>query len=316
MEQTSKIPVIVVVGPTASGKTRLSVDLAKYFGGEVISADSMQIYRYMDVGTAKVTDEEKQGIPHHMIDILDPGEKFSVAEYVEMASKIVYTVYEKGKIPVVAGGTGLYVDSLITGTAFEPLESDPELRDVLQKEADTLGNEALFQKLQQADPELAKTMHPNNVGRVIRALEVYQLTGIPMSEHQRRSRQNPSPYESCIIGLSYDDRQKLYDRIDLRVDLMVKDGLLEEVKTLAEKGFGQTAAQAIGYKEILEYLRGEVSLEEALETVKRQSRRYAKRQLTWFRRNEAINWIYPDLEDNYEAVLEKAVSIVKSRLSL
>ena len=316
MEQNRKIPVIVVVGPTASGKTRLSVDLAKHFGGEVISADSMQIYRYMDIGTAKVTEEEKQGVPHHMIDILDPGEKFSVAEYVDMASRLVCAVHERGNVPVIAGGTGLYVGSLITGTAFEPLESDQLLRDELQKEADTLGNEALFRKLQEADPELAKTLHPNNVGRVIRALEVYRLTGIPMSEHQRRSRLQPAPYDSCIIGLSYDDRQKLYDRIDLRVDLMVKDGLLEEVKSLAEKGFGQTAAQAIGYKEILEYLRGEVSLEEAVETVKRQSRRYAKRQLTWFRRNQDINWIYSDLEQNYDAVLSKAISIVRNRLAL
>ena len=316
MEQNRKIPVIVVVGPTASGKTRLSVDLAKHFGGEVISADSMQIYRYMDIGTAKVTEEEKQGISHHMIDILDPGEKFSVAEYVDMSSKLVYTVHERGKVPVIAGGTGLYVDSLITGTAFEPLESDQTLRDELQKEADTLGNEALFQRLQKVDPEIAKTLHPNNVGRVIRALEVYLLTGITMSEHQRRSRLQPAPYDSCIIGLSYDDRQKLYDRIDLRVELMVKEGLIEEVKSLAEKGFGQTAAQAIGYKEILEYLHGEVSLEEAVETVKRQSRRYAKRQLTWFRRNQNIHWIYPDLEQDYDAVLKKAISEVENHLSL
>lgn len=316
MEQNRKIPVIVVVGPTASGKTRLSVDLAKHFGGEVISADSMQIYRYMDIGTAKVTEEEKQGIPHHMIDILDPGEKFSVAEYVDMSSKLVYTVHERGKVPVIAGGTGLYVDSLITGTAFEPLESDQTLRDELQKEADTLGNEALFQRLQKVDPEIAKTLHPNNVGRVIRALEVCLLTGITMSEHQRRSRLQPAPYDSCIIGLSYDDRQKLYDRIDLRVELMVKEGLIEEVKSLAEKGFGQTAAQAIGYKEILEYLHGEVSLEEAVETVKRQSRRYAKRQLTWFRRNQNIHWIYPDLEQDYDAVLKKAISVVENHLSL
>ena len=316
MERNQKIPVIAVVGPTASGKTRLSVDLAKHFGGEVISADSMQIYRHMNIGTAKVTEEEKQGIPHHMIDILDPGEKFSVAEYVEMVSGIVSDIHTRGKIPVLAGGTGLYVDSLLTATAFEPLESDQSLRDELQREADTNGNEALFAKLQAVDPEIAKTLHPNNVGRVIRAMEVYLLTGIPMSEHQRRSRLQPSPYESCIIGLSYDDRQKLYDRIDLRVDLMVRDGLLEEVKSLAEKGFGQTAAQAIGYKEIMEYFRSEVSLEEAIETVKRQSRRYAKRQLTWFRRNPDINWIFPDLETDYDAVLAKAISIVNKQLLL
>lgn len=313
-EKEAQIPVIAVVGPTASGKTKLSVDLARYFDGEIISADSMQIYRYMDIGTAKATKEEQMGIPHHMIDILDPGENFSVADFVEMAGQMVYTIWKKGKIPVIAGGTGLYADSLLTGTAFEPLESSGAIREALQQEAELHGNEFLFNRLVQIDPVLAQKLHPNNLGRVIRALEVYQLTGIPMSEHQRRSRLNPPPYHSCIIGLNFSDRQKLYERIDRRVDLMIQDGLIEEVKALAEKGFGQTAAQAIGYKEILEYLHDETTLEEAVETVKRQTRRYAKRQLTWFRRNPEIVWLYPDLETDYNTLLEKAVSVVKERI--
>lgn len=314
MEQ--QIPLIVVVGPTASGKTRLSVDLAKHFDGEVISADSMQIYRYMDIGTAKVTKEEQQGIAHHMIDFLDPGESFSVADFVEIAAKTVYSIWKKGKIPVIVGGTGLYVDSLLTGTAFEPLESDLSIRENLQKKAEKFGNEYVYQKLMEVDPALAEKLHPNNLGRVIRALEVWQLTGIPMSEHQRRSRLNPAPYNSCVLGLNFADRQKLYERIDRRVDLMVSEGLIDEVKALAEKGFSHTAAQAIGYKEFFAYLDGQMTLDEAIETVKRQTRRYAKRQLTWFRRNEAIQWLYSDLEADYEALLNKAVSVVEKRLSI
>ena len=314
LQNTKKIPVIVVVGPTASGKTKLSVDLAKHFDGEIVSADSMQIYRYMDIGTAKASREEQQGIPHHMIDFLDPGVSFSVAEYVDMAGKLVWQIWQKGKPPVVVGGTGLYVDSLMNGTVFEALESDPKLRLSLQHQAQEKGNVFLLEKLAEVDPELAEKLHPNNLGRIIRALEVYRITGISMSEHQRRSRQHPSPYDGCYLGLNFSDRQKLYERINLRVDQMFSNGLVEEVRQLKKAGFGHTAAQAIGYKEIFSYLNGETSLEEAKELVKLQSRRYAKRQLTWFRRNPEIQWLFPDLESSYNALLTKAIALVQSTL--
>ncbi len=315
MLEYEKIPVVAVIGPTASGKTRLAVDLARLFDGEVVSADSMQIYRYMDIGTAKVTGEEQKGVPHHMIDFLDPGQPFSVADYVEMAGNCVEDIYKRGKIPILAGGTGLYVDSLLDNTVFQPIRSDPELRLSLQREADENGGEYLLNQLAQIDPETAAKLHPNNKGRIIRALEVFRLTGIPMSVHQKEAVSHPSPYESCYIGLDFSQRQILYERINQRVEQMLKDGLEGEARLLAQKGFGATAAQAIGYKEFLPYWNGERSLAETTEEIKRQTRRYAKRQLTWFRRRQEIHWLYPDLEP-YPALLEKASSFIRDKLKI
>lgn len=310
---SGQIPVVAVVGPTASGKTRLAVDLARRFDGEVISADSMQIYRYMDIGTAKASKEEQRGIPHHMLDFLDPGQPFSVAEYVEMAGNCAMEIAGRGKLPVVAGGTGLYVDSLLSNTVFYPIRTDPELRLSLQREGEMRGGEFLLAQLAQVDPELAAKLHPNNLGRVIRALEVYRLTGIPMSVHQREAKAHPSPYRCCYIGLDFSDRQILYQRVNLRVDQMLTDGLEEEVRSLTRRGFGATAAQAIGYKEFFPYWEGKCTLAETAEKIKLQSRRYAKRQLTWFRRRKETHWLYPDLDD-YPTLLEKASAIIREEL--
>ena len=312
---TGNIPVIAVVGPTASGKTRLAVDLAKRFHGEVISADSMQVYRYMDIGTAKASKEEQQGIPHYMIDFLDPGQPFSVAEYVEMAGKYAADISKRGKIPIVAGGTGLYIDSFLGNTVFQPIRSDPELRLSLQREADEKGGEYLLQQLALVDPELAAKLHPNNKGRIIRALEVFRLTGIPMSVHQREAVSHPSPYRSCYIGLDFSQRQALYDRIGQRVEQMLRDGLEEEARSLMQKGFGATAAQAIGYKEFFPYWEGKCTLADAAEEIKKQTRHYAKRQLTWFRRRQETHWFYPDLE-TYPDLLKNAVSAIQNELAL
>ena len=309
------IPVIAVVGPTASGKTRLAVDLAERFGGEVISADSMQVYRYMDIGTAKATAEERRGIPHHMLDFLDPGQPFSVADYVELAGRCAADIVRRGKVPVVAGGTGLYVDSLLRGTVFQPIQTDPSLRLSLQREAEEKGGEALLEQLAQVDPELAAKLHPNNTGRIIRALEVFRLTGVPMSVQQREAVSHPSPYRPCWIGLDFSDRQVLYQRINRRVEQMLRDGLEEEARSLTQRGFGGTAAQAIGYKEFFPCWEGKRTLAEAEEEIKLQSRQYAKRQLTWFRRNKEIQWLYPDVQ-SYPELLETAAGFVRDQLKL
>ncbi len=309
--QEKKIPLAVIVGPTASGKTKLAVDLAKAFHGEVISADSMQIYRYMTIGTAKPTPEEMDGVPHHLIDFLEPDQPFSVAQYVELARQTIEEVDSRGHLPIVAGGTGLYIDSLIYHIDFTHIENDPALRSRLQEEANTLGGEAMLERLRQVDPILAPKLHANNLGRIIRALEVYYLTGKPMSWHQQQSRLRPSPYETKILGLTYRDRQKLYDRIDLRVEKMVENGLLEEAKVLFASKFSNTATQAIGYKELTGYFSGEKSLEECVTQIQQQSRRYAKRQLTWFRRNPEIHWLEVDACKNYEELLDLAKSYMK-----
>lgn len=289
-----KIPLVVVCGPTASGKTKLAVDLCKQYQGEAVSADSMQLYRYMNIGTAKPTEDEKEGIPHHLMDFLQPDETFSVADFVQQAQKVIAEIHDRGHLPVVVGGTGLYIRSLVDNIDFSQVHSDPAVHEEIMQMAQPLDNGALWKKLQAVDPTLAQTLHPNNRGRVLRALEVYRLTGVPMSEQQRRAKSRPSPYRSCMIGLSYRDRQVLYDRINRRVDLMLEQGLLQEAKWMFDHGFSKTAYQAIGYKELKGYFDGETTLEAAVETIKMESRRYAKRQLTWFRRDERIHWIYLD----------------------
>ncbi len=290
----NKIKILAVVGSTASGKTALSVALAKALQGEVISCDSMQIYRRMNIGTAKPTPEEMDGVPHHLLDFLEPDESFSCAEYVSLAQKTVQDIRARGKVPVFCGGTGLYFDSFLRGNGFEETRVDLDLRDSLFDFAKTHGNHALHERLAKVDPESAAAIHENNVKRVVRALEIYESTGVTKTEIDRRSRTSASPYRACVIGLRYGDRKVLYDRIDRRVDLMLQSGLLEETERLMKEGVferNSTAAQAIGYKELLGYLRKEQSLDEAVEALKRATHQYAKRQITWFGAKNYVYWI-------------------------
>ena len=290
----NKIPIIVIAGPTASGKTAVSIQLAKELDGEIVSADSMQIYKGLDIATAKPTKEEMQGIPHHLMSFVDNSEKFSVAQYLEKAREVISDIHQRGKMPIVVGGTGLYISSLVDNIIFDEISSNGEVRARLTKEAEEIGNEAMLQKLMEIDEETAKTLHPNNLTRIIRALEAYELSGITMSELKRRSREEESPYNACMIGLNFHDRQKLYDRINLRVDKMAKEGMVDEAFEFYKNERGNTVCQAIGYKELIPYFEEKATLNECLETLKRETRRYAKRQLTWFRRDERIHWIYLD----------------------
>ncbi len=296
MAECKNPPLVVIVGPTASGKTALSIELAVRHGGEIISADSMQIYKGMDIATAKPTLQEMRGVPHHLISVLENSESFNVAQYQELATSHINGVLRRGRLPFLVGGTGLYVSSIVDNTDFGEIETDPALRHSLEERARSEGGQVLLEELQQADPVLAAVLHPNNLGRIIRALEVYKTTGRPLSEFQALSRLKPSPYNLCMIGLTCRDREKLYRRIDDRVDAMLQNGLLAEVEALMNRGLSKTAFQAIGYKELYGYFKGELPLTEAVENLKRQTRRYAKRQLTWFRRDERIRWIYN--EDN------------------
>lgn len=309
-----KITVLAVVGPTASGKTELGVCLAEKFGGEVISADSMQIYRKMDIATAKPTKEEMRQIPHHLIDYVEPKEKYSVARYVEDASKAIDGVVSRKKLPVIVGGTGLYIDSLLGGISFCEQDENKDIRAALQKEAAEKGNLAMYEQLCAIDPEYASGLHPNNAGRVLRAIELYRLTGLTMTQQLENSKQQPSRYNSIMLGITFRDREKLYERINLRVDKMLEQGLLDEVREFYKNHSAQTAAQAIGCKEFLKYLSGEKTLDECVEQLKMSTRRYAKRQLTWFRRNESINWLYRDDFESYDKLLQAAYEIVSKQL--
>ena len=290
----SKIPLIAIVGPTASGKTSLAVEICKRFGAEAVSCDSMQIYRGMDIATAKPTAEEMQGIPHHLIGFLDPDESFSVARYCNLANEVISDINSRGKISVLVGGTGLYYSSLTDNIEFLPDETDFEYRDFLKKRAESEGAQVLLDELCLVDPEAAKNLHVNNVGRIIRALEIHHTTGKTKTLQNEQSRQNPSPFNTVAICLDARDRQYLYDRINKRVDLMLEAGLLEETKAFFSSPLGRTARQAIGYKELYPYFKGEKTLEECIESLKMQTRRYAKRQLTWFRRDEKIKFFYID----------------------
>ena len=306
-----KIPLVAVAGPTASGKTALAVELALRLGGEVISADSMQIYKGMDIATAKPTAAEMKGVPHHLIGFLEPTEEFSVADYAVLAHRTIRAVHERGKLPILAGGTGLYLDAVVNNISFAEIETDGALRAELIRLAEEQGAECLLEELRTVDPESEARLHPHNLARIIRAVEVYRLTGIPMSEHQRRSRLTPRLYRTALLGLNFRDRQRLYDRIDLRVDRMLEAGLLEEARQVLAPDRLKPARQAIGYKELAPYFAGEETLAEAVGRIKQESRRYAKRQLTWFRRNERINWIYIDDCQNMEEIVAKAVEKVK-----
>lgn len=287
----NKPKILCVVGPTASGKTDYAVELALKRGGEVVSCDSMQIYKHMDIGTAKPTADEMKGVKHHMIDIIEPNESFSVARFSEMARECIDDILLRGKMPVLCGGTGLYFDSTINNINFIQMDTDEEYRKDLESAAKEFGNEYVYKILKRVDEESAESIHPNNLKRVIRALEIYKTTGKKKSELDKEQLSEPL-YEPEITGLMR-DREVLYDRINKRVDIMMEKGLVEEVSELIKMGIDTeaTSMQAIGYKEIIEYLDGKTSLSDAVDKIKRESRRYAKRQLTWFKRNEKIHWI-------------------------
>ena len=289
--------VVAIGGPTATGKTALSVALAKEFGGEVVNADSMQIYRGLDIGTAKPTAEERQGIPHHLMDFLPPEAPYSVADFTAAAAPLIEQLNSAGKRPIVTGGTGLYITSLMKGTAFAPEKTDPAIRARLQTEADEQGSAALYARLQQIDPAYAEKLHPNNLPRVIRALELFEATGRRMSEQQRAALAAEPPYRSLCICLTCRDRAELYRRIDRRVDSMLQNGVLEEAKLVYDnRETYRTAAQAIGYKEFFPYFAGEMPLNDCANRLKQATRNYAKRQLTWFRHQANGVWLYVDEE--------------------
>ena len=316
MQEKQKI--LAVVGPTASGKTSLAIALARAYGGEVISCDSMQIYRDMDIGTAKPTAAEQAAVPHHLIDILEPDEPFSVMDYVEAASAAIDDVTSRGKLPVLCGGTGLYLDALLRGGLPDTPAADEALRAELYAIADECGADYLHAELAAVDPESAAATHANNVRRVVRALEIYRATGIPKSEWDRRSQTLPARYNAAVIGLTFTDRALLYARIEQRVDAMLDEGLLAETEALRAKDVflrSPTAAAAIGYKELLPYLEGSCTLEEAVAELKTATRRYAKRQLTWFSAKPYVHWICADDENGMrksEEIVNNALGIAES----
>lgn len=284
-----KQPLLMIAGPTASGKTAVAVELALRHGGEVVSADSMQVYRGMNIGTAKPTKEEMKGVPHHLLDVAEPEQPFSVADYAALANKAIGDIAARGHLPILAGGTGLYLRAVTDYLDFSEGNSDDSLRAELQKTAQEQGIGILYEQLAQIDPQSAERIHPNDEKRIIRALEVYRVTGITMTEHQKKAASRPSPYDTFRVGLAY-DRQKLYDRINRRVTRMLEMGLTEEAIELMDRMQG-TSFQSIGYKEMEQYLKGEASLQEAAEQIRRATRRYAKRQMTFFRADPRIVWI-------------------------
>ncbi|MDE7361818.1 MAG: tRNA (adenosine(37)-N6)-dimethylallyltransferase MiaA [Oscillospiraceae bacterium] len=303
--------IIVVCGPTASGKTALAVELAKRYDGEVISADSMQIYTDMDVASAKATPEEQQGIPHHLLGFLEPTESFSVADYVKLCDECVRDILTRGKTPIICGGTGLYISSFVDNLTFDDSEQDFAFREEMRRFAEENGNAALLEKLRGVDPETAGTLHENNVGRIIRALEVYKTTGHTISQAKAMSRQTPSPYEFIMLTIDFEDREQLRERINRRVDIMLEHGLVEEARRCFEQPDRPTAAQAIGCKELYPYFRGERTLEDCVEELKLRTRQYAKRQMTWFRRDERIQHIIVGKNDKFEDIVKKASEIIE-----
>ena len=303
--------IVVICGPTASGKTRLAVELALAHGGEVVSADSMQIYRAMDIGTAKPTQEEMRGVPHHMLDVADPAEDFSVARYVDMAAKCVDDILARGKLPIVAGGTGLYIDSLLSGRDFAAFDPDSTLRGQLEAEFAQTGGEAMLAKLGTIDPDAAARLHPNDAKRIIRALEVFYTTGKTITQHNLETQAIPPRYEAVTLALAFEQREDMWARIDRRVDEMMEKGLVDEVRGLLDRGIPDkcTAMQAIGYKEMAAALRSGGDVYAAAEEIKLRSRQYAKRQLTWFGRDGKANWYRwkacPDFADALRYSTEK-----------
>ncbi len=314
---TNKIPVIAVQGPTASGKSALALAVCKRYDGELISCDSMQIYRRMDIGTAKPTKEEMAAIPHHLIDICEPHECFSAADFSARAQEAIADVYARGKMPVLCGGTGLYLDSVLRGVDFGEMETDPAYREELSDFAASNGVQALHDKLKEIDPEAADAIHPNNVKRVIRALEICRFSGMTKTEWDKKAIEGDSPYRATVIALDYRNRDLLYGRIERRVDEMIALGLIGEARALFDDGLltpDSTAGGAIGYKELLGYLSGSENLDEAVRAIKTATRRYAKRQLTWLRRNPAVRWLYPDEYETREALTAAAFAVIDTDL--
>lgn len=307
-----KIPVIAVVGATASGKTSLAVEICECFNGEVVSADSMQIYKGMSIATAKPTADEMRGVRHHMLDFLPVTEKYCVAQYVSDASDAISDIVTRGKTPVVAGGTGLYVDSLLNGTVFEDEPDGTEIREKLRRRRDEEGIEPLYRELEQVDPDTARALHMNNEGRVLRALEIYYLTGEKPSVRRMRSRQTDSPFEPLYISIEYKDREKLYDRINRRVDMMVENGLADEARNYFSLDNACTASAAIGYKELAPFFNGTVTLDEAIASLKQATRRYAKRQLTWYRNKDFVHRIYVDCLPEGMTAADEAEKIIRA----
>ena len=303
----SKIPIICVVGPTASGKTALGIGLAKALDGEIVSADSMQVYKGMPIAAAVPTDDEKENIPHHLMEFLEPEYQLTVAEYTRLAHKKIEEVKNGGKVPIIVGGTGLYVDSLVNNIRFTDEEFSPETREKYEKEYDKNGGEQMLNRLREIDPDIAEKLYANDKKRIVRAFEIYENTGITMTKQYENSREIPSPYDAVFIGINYKNREILYERINKRVDLMLENGLLEEARKFYEKSGQSGGFQAIGHKEFYPFFKGEITFEEAVDRLKQQTRRYAKRQLTWFRKNEKINWIYADQSEN---VLGEALKII------
>ena len=283
---------VILTGPTAVGKTKLSIELAKRIGGEIISADSMQVYKYMDIGSAKIMPEEMDGVVHHLIDVLEPTEEFDVFRFQQMAKAKMQEVYERGNIPIIVGGTGFYIQAVLYDIDFAQSDADEKLRRELEDTAEKIGAHALHEMLCEVDPEAAEEIHENNVKRVIRAIEYYRQTGKKISEHNKEQREKESPYNFCYFVLN-DDRARLYERIDIRVDQMLKAGLVEEVQALLAKGCRResTAMQGLGYKEIIDYIQGKTDLDRAVYLIKRDTRHFAKRQITWFKREKEVVWV-------------------------
>lgn len=310
-----KKPFIVLTGPTAVGKTALSIALAKAVNGSIISADSMQVYKHMDIGSAKIMPEEMDGVKHYLVDEFEPDEEFHVVRFTERAKECLEEIYAEGKVPIIVGGTGFYIQALLYDIDFSKQDADTEYREELEKLAEEKGSEYLHSMLKEVDPESAESIHANNIKRVIRALEFYHLTGTKISEHNETERQKSSPYNFAYFVLT-DDRAKLYERIDKRVDTMVQKGLVDEVKKLKDMGYHKemVSMQGLGYKEILDYLDGNMTLEEAIYIIKRETRHFAKRQLTWFRRESDVIWFDKEkYNHSEEAILDDMIKILKDK---
>ena len=316
VKQSEKQPgLVILTGPTAVGKTDLSIALAKRIGGEIISADSMQVYRHMDIGSAKIMPDEMDGIPHHLIDVLEPAEEFNVVSFQQMAKRAMHGIYDRRHIPIVTGGTGFYIQALLYDIDFTDNDEDTALRRQLEEVAKTQGSEVLYDRLRQIDPESCEIIHANNVKRVIRAIEFYEKTGMKISEHNKIQRQNSSPYNFAYFVLN-DDRDKLYRGIERRVDAMMAQGLVDEVKRLAESGCtsDMVSMQGLGYKEILDYLDGHITLDEAVYLIKRDTRHFAKRQLTWFRRErDTIMVNKPDFSYDNDRILDYIINVLQGK---
>lgn len=307
----SKIKLISVVGPTASGKTRLAVEIAKKYNGEVISADSMQIYKGMKIATAKPTTQEMQGIKHHLIDFLPPDQTYSVAMFVSDAQRCIEDIHSRNKLPIVAGGTGLYVDSLLNNVKFNEEVRNQKICDELNEIYQSEGVDKLLEMLYEIDEKSASRLErERNPKRIIRAIEFYKSTGVTISQQIENSRLEQSPYQPIKIGLNFIERENLYSRINKRVDVMLENGLLDEAKTVLSSNLSQTSIKAIGYKELLPYIKGELSLEECVENLKCETRRYAKRQLTWFRRDKDIKWLYVDKASSFDELFNSAINLI------